>query len=398
MNILQEIMIDHYEEIEITCHPRDIVMESISKMIQCGDPKYGGTLYHCPNCHIDKFVPFHCHSRFCPSCGVLYSMRRTQSMAFKLISCVHRHCVFTIADNLRFIFLKHRQLLNLLFDSVNQVISYYFFMQNKSRKFVPGFICVLHTFGRDLKWNPHIHVLLTEGALDSYGLWRPFKYFNYSFLRKSFQMVLLNMLEKALGPSFKTTKAKIYKHTENGFYVHAKPNNCAPGQIVKYIGRYLGRPVIATSRIDKYDKENDTVTFHYNRHEDEEYVQETIPSMEFIKRLIRHIPDKHFKMIRYYGLYARPNNFDSRLHRAIAPEKRKAFAVYTTWRGAILSSFGYDPIQCPHCKTIMLLKEIRKGKNSISLGDMFKKVMRKHGMYHPPPEITHSLVTVNVML
>ncbi|MFQ9701898.1 MAG: transposase [Enterocloster clostridioformis] len=32
-----------------------------------------------------------------------------------------------------------------------------FFSLNKSRNFVPGFICVLHTFGRPLGWNPHIH-------------------------------------------------------------------------------------------------------------------------------------------------------------------------------------------------------------------------------------------------
>ena len=48
----------------------------------------------------------------------------------------------------------------------------------------------------------------------------------------------------------------------------------------------------------------DLVSFHYNRHEDDQYVQETIPVMDFIKRLIRHIPEKHFKMIRYGGLYA----------------------------------------------------------------------------------------------
>nr|WP_243155616.1 transposase [Dorea formicigenerans] len=24
---------------------------------------------------------------------------------------------------------------------------------------------VLHTFGRDLKWNPHIHCLISEGGL-----------------------------------------------------------------------------------------------------------------------------------------------------------------------------------------------------------------------------------------
>ncbi len=52
-----------------------------------------------------------------------------------------------------------------------------------------------------------------------------------------------------------------------------KPNKCDPKNVVKYIGRYLGRPVIATSRIDKYDGE--MVTFHYNRHEDGKYVQKT---------------------------------------------------------------------------------------------------------------------------
>ncbi len=77
--------------------------------------------------------------------------------------------------------------------------------------------------------------------------------------------------------------------------MYAKPNRCKPGEVIKYIGRYLGRPAIATSRIDRYDGEN--VTFHYNRHEDDAYVEETIPVMDFIKRLIRHIPEKHFKMI-----------------------------------------------------------------------------------------------------
>ena len=57
-------------------------------------------------------------------------------------------------------------------------------------------------------------------------------------------------------------------------------NLCDPKVVAKYIGRYLGRPVIATSRIDRYD--GDTVTFHYNRHEDEQYVEETLPVMDFI--------------------------------------------------------------------------------------------------------------------
>ena len=99
-------------------------------------------------------------------------------------------------------------------------------------------------------------------------------------------------MEKKIGSSFKKAKAKCYKEHKDGFYVYAKPNKCNPTIVAKYIGRYLGRPIIATSRIDAYDGEN--VTFHYNRHEDDQRIVETIPVMDFIARLIQHIPEKHF--------------------------------------------------------------------------------------------------------
>lgn len=105
-------------------------------------------------------------------------------------------------------------------------------------------------------------------------------------------------MHSSIGNSFKKYKSASYRNHKNGFYVYARKNQCNPRNVVKYIGRYLGRPVIATSRIDKYD--GDFVTFHYNRHEDDKLIHETIPVMDFIKRIIRHIPEKHFKMIRYY--------------------------------------------------------------------------------------------------
>lgn len=72
-------------------------------------------------------------------------------------------------------------------------------------------------------------------------------------------------------------KAHIYQHCKDGFYIFAKPNLCDPKTVTKYIGRYLGRPVIATSRIDKYDGEN--VTFHYNRHEDDKLLLQNINTL-----------------------------------------------------------------------------------------------------------------------
>lgn len=127
MNILQRIFFNHYEKIKYTLHPRNSEMENIDKMINCGDPSFGGAMYGCPHCGKLKFVPFRCHSRFCPTCGNKYAMDHTTSMSFKLVHVQHRHCVFTIDENLRDFFLKDRSLLNCLFHSVSSVITNMFF-------------------------------------------------------------------------------------------------------------------------------------------------------------------------------------------------------------------------------------------------------------------------------
>ena len=375
MNVLQQIFTDYYEEIEYTLHPRKTEMENIDKMIHCGDPSFGGAMYGCPHCGKLKFVPFRCHSRFCPTCGNKYAMERTTSMSFKLVHVTHRHCVFTIDKSLREFFLKDRSLLDCLFHSANSVITRMFYKMNKSKNFTPGFIMVLHTFGRDLKWNPHIHCLISEGGYSDDGFWRNVKHFDYTFLRNAFRTALLNEMESKIGSSFKKVKAKCYREHQQGFYVYAKPNLCDPRIVVKYIGRYLGRPVIATSRIDKYDGE--MVTFHYNRHEDEQYIEETIPAMEFIQRLIRHIPEKHFKMIRYGGIYARHREIDSKLYRAISKSKHHIYRSFNQWRTAILSSFGYDPLVCPDCQHRMEFLELYFNHQRVSLEEMYEKAMSK---------------------
>ena len=376
MNILQKIFTDYYEEIKYTLHPRDAEMENIDKMINCGDPSFGGAMYGCPHCGKLKFVPFRCHSRFCPTCGNKYSMERTTSMSFKLLNSKHRHCVFTIDKNLRDLFLLDRSLINCLFHAVTSVVSRMFLKVSKSRNFTPGFIMVLHTFGRDLKWNPHIHCLISEGGYSDDGFWRHINHFNYTYLRNAFRTALLNELEHRIGKSFKKVKAKCYEEHKQGFYVYAKPNKCDPNTVIKYIGRYLGRPVIATSRIDKYDGE--MVTFHYNRHEDDKLITETIPAMDFIKRLIRHIPEKNFKMIRYGGIYARHREIDKKLYRAISREKHHIFRSFNQWRTAILSAFGYDPLECPDCKCKMTFLELYYNHKRVSLEELYDKAMSKY--------------------
>ena len=385
-NILQDIFKDHYEELIYITHPRKSVIENVDKMINCGDPSFGGAMYGCEKCGNLKFVPFRCHSRFCPTCGNMYSIDRTTAMSFKLINCVHRHCVFTIPEELRHYFLDDRDLLNCLFSAVRSVVLRMFSQMNKSENFTPGFICVLHTFGRSLQWNPHIHCLISEGGAGKNIPWRKVTHFNYHYLRDSFCTALLNEMQAHIGPSFKPTKAMIYRDHKNGFYVYAKPSQCDPNTITQYIGRYLGRPVIATKRIDKYDGE--MVTFHYNRHEDDKYIEETIPALEFMERLVQHIPEKHFKMIRYYGIYARHRKSDEKLYRTVSKEKHKILLSFNSWRMSILSSFGYDPIECPHCKAKMTVLQIYYNHKSVSLQELYERTMRNSK--YKPPSSAHS--------
>ena len=375
MNVLQEIFRDNYEIIQYTLHPRDVVMESIDKMINCGDPSFGGAMYGCTKCGNMKFVPFRCKSRFCPTCGVKYCQDRSNAMSFKLIQCTHRHCVFTIDEDLRHFFLKDRSLLDCLFNAVRSVVLRMFHQLNKSKNFVPGFICVLHTFGRPLEWNPHIHCLITEGGFSDDGFWRVVKHFDYSYLRKAFQTALLNELESKIGPSFKKTKAAIYLKDKNGFYVYAKPNLCDPQTVVKYISRYLGRPVIALKRIDSYDGEN--VTFHYNRHEDNVFVSKTVSALDFISLLIQHIPESHYKMTRYYGLYARHRKLDNSLKRAVHKSTHSLIRSFSKWKNNILISFGYDPLCCTKCNNSMSLMDIYYNHKRVSLEELYEKAKIK---------------------
>jgi hypothetical protein len=239
---------------------------------------------------------------------------------------------------------------------------------NKSENFKPGFICVLHTFGRNLKWNPHIHVLLSEGGAGNKTVWRKINYFNYTLLRNSFRTALLNLMEERIGFSFKKVKGFIYKHCPNGFYIYAKPSLISNKEIIKYIGRYLGRPIIATSRIDNYD--GTSVTFHYKRHEDGKLVSETIPATEFIKKLIVHIPDKHFKTVRYYGIYAKKHKHFDKLFLALSQQKRHSLKSLNNWRMSLLSSFGNDPILC-NCGNFMVFLKIHH--NSAPLIEIYKE-------------------------
>ena len=127
---------------------------------------------------------------------------------------------------------------------------------------------------------------------------------------------------------------------------------------VDYLGKYLKRPPIGETRIIHYDGK--TVTYEYLDHYTDVTEIMTLPVLDFISRLICHIPDKNFRNIRYYGFLS------NRLRSELLPLVYKLLdiktvittKVYISWRTMIQTAYKYDPLRCPLCKSIMLLKAV----------------------------------------
>jgi len=340
---------------------RKTIMHEVERVIGCQDPKMGFALYACPECQQMLHVPFTCKSRFCNTCGAKYSKDRALSMASKLLDSPHRHVVLTIPEELRKYFAQDRTLLNILFTSAADTIKYRFNQFSKSEDYEPGMICVLHTFGRDLKWNPHIHMILCEDAIGNSDIWRRFGHINYEGLRHSWQYcVLKQMGERIKTPVFKDLANKLYTDHKNGFYVNAPPVKNFSTAVVNYILRYAGRPVLAQSRIIGYDRK--TVTFTYTPHGSTIVVTETLPVFDFIKRLIIHIPEQNFRMIRYYGFYYDKNaKYAAYLKQARKMPShvyKRQRIIHSSWRQRIMFYFSHDPLRCIKCGARLELIEL----------------------------------------
>lgn len=337
----------------------------VRKIIDCHNKNLGCSVYECPNCKDIVFVGHTCKSRLCSSCGYKYKNERVENIMQTAYNCTHRQIVFTIPKELRLYFFEDFHLINILFESVRNTIYSIFndyFKRNKTGKLIkyssrikhtPGFFAFLHTFGRDLKWNPHIHVLIAEIKLGSDGSCRTMNHFDFSALRHRFQKVLLSLLDKKLNSSkFKKLKSILFTNYKDGFYVYAeskKFNNLKSG--IEYVTRYCGRVPISENRIINYDGKN--VTFSYIAHEDNSYHEVTVSAQEFILLLTRHIVPPQFKIIRYYGFYRRKHFIHNKMIFLIKKEVRSFRKSLLKYRASILLSFKRDPYFCPKCDSKM---------------------------------------------
>lgn len=124
-----------------------------------------------------------------------------------------------------------------------------------------------------------------------------------------------------------------------------------------YIGRYAKRPAMAQSRIKDYDGE--WVTFEYEDKRTKEHVLTRLSAEAFLAKLVRHIPEKHFRQIRYGGIYSmRSRKRDLAAARACLKLEQGKEPQPMNWRERRLRENGLDPLICPRCGAELTLVKV----------------------------------------
>jgi hypothetical protein len=362
-NILHAIFFDNYQNWNnfyqrAKRRIRPVVKREINKFRDCGDLRKGYRLFVCEGCHAVKMVAFRCKGKFCPTCATGESQRWAEMMANDLFTVTHRHVVFTIDEGLREIFLMknyRKELLKGLMDEAARILLDFF----RKHHLQAGIVATLHTFGSQLEFNPHVHLVVTMGGITKDGKWKGYDYFPFPMLRKFWQNAVLKLIRKTLSHWDKARVQPLlqaaYTKNAEGFYVNApKRSHTSLKKILEYISRYMKRGPIALDRILVYD--GAMVMFQYHDKKTNTDKIKTMSAEEFIGALIRHIPDHQFKTIRRYGIYSRRIksvmkkilSCYQKVIRRMLVNVKKAFKP-KTWRERITEEFGIDPLECTRC-------------------------------------------------
>jgi hypothetical protein len=342
-------------QLKLGARPRRV----LALLAACGTPELGFTLYQCPHCHGRHGIPRCCGDRHCPRCLAAKSRQWLAQQTRSLLPTTYYHCVLTLPEDLNALVLANpTRLYPLLFDSAAQSLLQ--FGRNRLKGDL-GISAVLHTWGQQLNFHPHLHCIVTGGALSSDGRrWRSPKQRKFLFpvkavaalFRGKFLDGVKKMLEKpgALHlPDSSLSDPRVRQRWLSKLYaqkwvVYAKRPFGGPEQVLNYLANYTHRVALSNRRIVAVNEQAQTVTFNWRDYRQGGKVKPlTLSAREFIRRYTMHILPAGLVRIRHYGILG--NNRRQRdIPRARALLVRRQSRSPKQPKPAPL-----PPMLCPHC-------------------------------------------------
>jgi hypothetical protein len=283
---------------------------TLKDLASCRTAALGGHVLGCPECGHQQIAYNSCGNRHCPTCQATAAARWLEKQAAQLLPTPYFHVVFTLPDALDPIALANpRVVYDLLLRSAAETLLEVAADPDHLGA-QTGVLTVLHTWGQNLQFHPHVHCVVPGGGLSLDGThWvaSPRNFFlPVRVLSRVFRGKFLAGLRAALAKGELRFAADRFERlvsaaVRTDWVVYAKPPFGGPEQVLKYLARYTHRVAISNARV--LDFEDGMVRFRYKdyAHGNRKRVM-TLTALEFVRRLLLHVLPTGFVRIRHYGI------------------------------------------------------------------------------------------------
>lgn len=347
----------------------------------CRTAALGGHLERCDQCGHERNAYNSCRDRHCPKCQGLARAQWIQDRQSELLNVPYFHVVFTVPEQMAAIAYQNQEVVyGILFQATAETLKIIAADPQHLGAEI-GFFAVLHTWGQNLQFHPHLHCVVPGGGLSPDGQrWvscRPDFFLPVRVLGHLFRRLFLESLQKA----FDSGKLRFFAALESlrqpqtfaelvarmkacEWVVYAKRPFAGPQQVLDYVGRYTHRVAISNNRL--LDMENGQVRFQWKDYRDDGKIKAmTLSADEFIRRFLLHVLPNGFQRIRYYGLlgnrYRKEKLGQCRRLLGMSPpsEQTNPSSAEKDYRDRYEELTGKSLHQCPQCQQgRMLVVEI----------------------------------------
>src|SRR4030043_1230776 len=329
--------------------PNTYQLRVLRALAMCRTSALGGHKYRCDLCGREHISYNSCRNRHCPKCQGVKQAFWIEDRINNAYPVKHYHIVFTVPEALNAIcLLDGKWFYNHLFTTVWDILRSFgyshFGVEN-------GAICILHTWGQNLSFHPHIHCIVPalgytlKGNMKHIGKGGKYLYpvtqLSLKFRGKFMAGGKKRLAKQNLLPHYRTPVENAWNKS---WVVFCEPSFGKPEHVIGYLGQYTHRVAITNHRI--VDVNDQQVRFMLKDYRDGGNGKTTsLTGDEFLRRFCLHILPSGFVKIRHYGIYS------SRFRSTILKDKNKMVikpVEYTLER--INRVMGFDVHQCPHCK------------------------------------------------
>jgi len=270
----------------------------MNAIINCRTAYCGTMVYQCEECGQNHIVYRSCGNRHCPNCQHHKTHQWLMKQVERQLPGHHFMITFTVPQQIRRFIRRHqRTCYAALFKASSETIKKLALDEKYIGGDLPGFLGVLHTWGRQLAYHPHIHYVVPGGALSKKEQkWHP--------SRIDFYLPV-----KAMSRIFKAkfrdemSKSDLDSHIPEEVWNQEWVVNCQAignsAHSVKYLAPYVFKVAISNSRIIKV--EDHKVFFKYKKPQSNRWRTMALDVMEFIRRFLQHVLPSGFMKVRYYG-------------------------------------------------------------------------------------------------